>query len=249
MIPRTMWRIVLAVASFCVVAEKAAVIVGVTHPHPVFEGYALAAGAAVILYQSLASIIGGIVGDVQASRNKDAQKAVIACIRSIHELTGLDILSIGCSVYVASHRGLRRAPYLRRDVRFRLSDMPQESDVTWTAGKGAVGTAWKTKRVTHKDWTALAARYGNVEMTRAEFDRLKPSTTSGFTHMEFQTIAAKYAEILAVPIFGDGGCVGVVAVDLPVEGYAGNGKLLDNAAVKQIVGYCANVISNVFGHK
>lgn len=142
---------------------------------------------------------------------------------------------MGVSVFVPKRRWLIGPMRLVRPSRFRLSDAPQASSVTWSAGKGCIGVSFRDKRAVYCHWAPLARRYGGKPVTESEFHAIPADKRWNFTREEFLGIVAKYAEILAVPIMSeDGGKIrGVVAIDRPYKA-GDNRKLLDNEDVRGI---------------
>jgi hypothetical protein len=185
------------------------------------------ATAGVVAVGALATNVIGIFKAATEGPRFDAQariyQASVAAAAFTTRLTGIDILTMGVSVFkVKRHLAVRRSwcfLYLRQELhrveRVRLSDLPQPTTVTWGSGKGAIGRCLATRRWQHKDWSPVVARFAGAEPTADEFDQLPEDDRSGFTYDEFVGIVHKYAEVIAVPIMSVGGSsiVGVLAID------------------------------------
>lgn len=190
---------------------------------------------AIAIVVAVGSFVTNFLGSVRAAtaaRREGArqriQKACIAAAALTHDITGLDILSIGVSVFRAKRRPAMRLAwwpfYLRvhhldRVERFRLKDTPQPSTVAWLAGKGAIGKCLETRRRVHKNWSPIVVRFQDNPPTQDQFAQLPEGDRDGFTFDEFIGIMDKYAEILALPIMsvGGGAIVGVIAIDRPFD--------------------------------
>jgi hypothetical protein len=112
---------------------------------------------------------------------------------------------------------------LRRILRFRISDHPDESDVFWSKGKGAIGECWARGIPIPKDMRAIAAKFGNrIQATEADFLALTDAERCGFTFAEFIQTIGKYGEIYAMPIRAEhtGEPIGVLSIDCVTEAYA-----------------------------
>jgi hypothetical protein len=153
----------------------------------------------------------------RAVRDKDIEKALMALLITIAKGRDLRFEELGASVFVASRwdRFARRGRVpkrLKRIVRFRPADYPQQSGVAWTPGKGAVGEAWTKKKTAVRDWNAVARKWGEAELDQAGFETLPKSTRQGFTLDEFCSIVGKYSEIIAEPVWHTGKERSVIAV-------------------------------------
>lgn len=142
--------------------------------------------------------------------------------------TGIDMLTIGVSVFKVKRRIALRChiwPFrfrrvLHRVERFRMTDLPQPSTVTWDLGKDAIGRCLATRRWQYKNWSPVVAQFqGSSQPSTQDFEQLQDDDRSGFTYAEFVGIMDKYAEIFAVPIMSVGGSsiVGVLAIDRPYD--------------------------------
>lgn len=164
------------------------------------------------------------------------QKSAVGALAQISKDSGHDLMVLGVSVFAVRKKFTRvfyifpvRKPQLKRIERFRLTNSPQASTVKWVAGKGCIGEAWETRRQSYKDWRRIAEKYGEENLTKAQFDRLPAGTRSGFTYEEFRGIVDKYAEILAVPIMSVHGetVLGIISIDRP---------MIDSEDPQQILG-------------
>ncbi|KRD07782.1 hypothetical protein ASE48_10115 [Mycobacterium sp. Root265] len=114
---------------------------------------------------------------------------------------------------------------LVRIVRLRLSDSPNESNVRWTKGKGAIGVCWQSNVAVHHDRRADAATWGKNGQypSEAQFADLQDDQKRGMNREEFIQTIDKYGEILAVPMVTPhkGEQLGVLSVDCLATAYAG----------------------------
>jgi hypothetical protein len=182
------------------------------------------------------------------------QKASIGAAAVVHGITGLDMLTIGVSVFRARRRPalkcalwpfFMKVHHLERVERFRLTDIPQPSKVKWMAGKGAIGKCLETRRRVHKNWSPIVLRLQDHDvLTVDEYRQIPEADRDGFTYDEFVGIMDKYAEVLALPIMSAGGgeIVGVIAIDRPFDPERVT-PLLNNLKVRDAVETAAATIS------
>ncbi|PRY69506.1 hypothetical protein B0I08_102181 [Glaciihabitans tibetensis] len=246
------WRIFLAILAFGVIAQQALVTWGSLDPSPSFQGWALFIGGLLVLIESIAALFTSANAAAEQVRLKSAEKVVLASLKTISDSTGIDLLCLGGSVFLAKKTGLRQREFLHRELRYRLSDVPQPSDVEWVKGKGVVGSAWKDKHTVHKDLSAIADRYGASELNEASFLRLRADTRGGFTREEFHSIIGKYAEVLAVLIWNSAqtSVIGVYAIDVPMTAvHEKSGTLLNEHPIHEIASSCASLLGDVLQKK
>ncbi|MBC9819740.1 hypothetical protein [Terrabacter sp. MAHUQ-38] len=191
----------------------------------------------------------------KAARRDEAKMAVIGMLAKVAEDRGLPVLDLGASVFAIRNgprwtparlreRFDRTRPYLERTMRVRLADIPQASNVRWHKGKGAIGQCWEIDRPVHKYWLPIAKKQGAKDLTQAEFDDLREDVHMNLTLDEFRSIAAKYAEILAVPVKKpDGQIVGVLSVDLAARNrLVSQGPALKKPEVEELITTAAKFI-------
>ncbi|BCN82797.1 hypothetical protein RE0356_14380 [Prescottella equi] len=188
----------------------------------------------------------------------DVATSVMGTVNAISNDQNLKHGVVGGNVFVARKQFAirRRWPFVGRTTvlirppiwRIRYADGPQASMVEWTTDKGAVGAAYEARSAVYKDWSPIAKRYGRSNhLSRAQFDSLGEEEKSGFTYEEFLGIAAKYAEVLAVPIMSvDGGRVlGVISIDRPFkEDEEDSMQAFDTQSVEETVNGAAMAISS-----
>jgi hypothetical protein len=244
----------LALAALSVVVVKALVVLEVIPDKPWWEAGVLFFVGIVVFIQSIHSIVQNARKPSVEARQSRVHKAALATVRGIAGVTGLDPLALGVSVYVpeTKRRWFRKVTRLKRIERLRINDHPQKTDVTWVPHKGAVGEAWARKAVQHKDWTSIAKKYGDKELTDAGWNRVAKATASGFTRDEFTAIAGKYAEILALPIWNDTNTkvLGVLAIDIPMSVVDEKiGTCLNTDASKEIAANSTDTLSKILEKK
>lgn len=127
---------------------------------------------------------------------------------------------LGASIYLIPSLKSRlkwwRTPELERALRVRPAGYPQKSGVTWTSGKGNVGTCWAQGSTQYMNCFERAKTWSGNAPTVDEFNRLPEAERSGMTYNDFVRIADKYAEVIAEPIWdrrNEKKLVGVLSVD------------------------------------
>lgn len=247
-------HIVLAVMAFAVVVLKTLSITQLIPAQPILEATLLLLTGVVILIESILAAVRTARRPAVLAGEKRVEKTGLALLKTVADGTGIDILAIGVSVYIARPpRVFRWRPTkLDRILRLRLNDHPQPTAVTWIAGKGTIGLAWESKTLRHMDWTRIAKRYAGKTLTEQQFGALRAETRQGFTLEEFLAVVAKYAEILAVPIWDEPQkrCVGILAIDVPLDvSHANFGRALDSASIREVAATSASVLSAVVGKR
>jgi hypothetical protein len=164
-----------------------------------------------------------------AARARMYRPMFIALV-SVAEARSMQTFKFGVSVfrikpcwYLHWHVIPWRQERLVRLVRLRLSDNPNESEVVWTKGKGAIGECWANKVPVLHDRRRAAATFGRDHYpSEAEFAQLSSEERRGMTRSEFVETIDKYGEILAVPIVEQhsGKILGVLSIDCLAEAYA-----------------------------
>jgi hypothetical protein len=163
------------------------------------------------------------------------QKALVGVLIAISEDKNVRMTHLGSSIFVERRVGLLQRKQLVRRFRFRVTDHPQASDVTWAKGKGVVGTCWETGQPKHRYRRPVADKWAGKQLADGEWKKLPKETQSGFTREEFVSMVGKYAEVLAVPIKDDTGeLVGIVSIDLTVDAPKG-AKILNGRDVEVLV--------------
>ncbi len=240
---RYILRAAEAAWALVVVSQKGLVTAKVIESNATFEGWALTISGGIIFVESLLQIIREARGKADEKRRADATKAVLGCLRLIAPRAGIDIASIGASVFFKQ----RDDKKLAREFRYRLTDTPQASEVAWVAGKGTVGRAWDQRRQLHANLKPISERWG-PEITEAAFKGMKGETRAGFTYGEFRGIVGKYAEVLATPIVNsDGTYVGILSIDVPMTTTSTSlGTCLNNNEIKEFASNCAALLADVY---
>ncbi|MFT4281497.1 hypothetical protein [Microbacterium sp.] len=170
--------------------------------------------------------LGGIIGDAVkqrfAERKSLYDNALMTLLIELSRDQTARFEDLGGSVYrparwrrTVRHEDGTRSVRLKRVHRFRPSAFPLPSGITWTARTGAVGECWTSHRPVPKNWQAVAAKYQGP-VGAADFRRVSKETKNGFSLDEFNAIAHRYSEVLAVPVWDparDDKQVGVLSVD------------------------------------
>lgn len=249
---RLLLRIGAAVVAFAVVAIKSAVLAKVLPADPLLESWTLIVGAALVLLDSIGTIINGQRLKRSAKLDADVRRLLVGMLVALSETPtpSVDLTQLGASVFLVKRSRLPwRDDKLVRLVRFRLRDTPQPSDVEWVKGKGCIGKAWQDKKITHHEIRPIAAKYGSADLSQANFDRIAPRTQRGFTLPEFRNIIGKYAEVLAVPIQSDDDAtakvIGILSVDVPMTvAHPALGSILESTSAETVAATCASTIGH-----
>ncbi|ANC31547.1 hypothetical protein I598_2001 [Isoptericola dokdonensis DS-3] len=152
---------------------------------------------------------------------RDIQQLATQALQDVARYGNIDITKVGVCVWVpGTVKPFLWKPRLLRVVRFRLDTAAAKpSDVDWVMGKGTIGEAWRSRRLQHKDWRAIANRHPG-RLTDEQWTQIPTETKSGFTQEEFEEVRDKYAEVLAVPIVDSHSAnvfYGVLSIDLPMD--------------------------------
>ncbi len=243
-------RVVAAALALVLVVLKAAAQVGWISGDPTIEFWIIVAAGAVVFTESIRGAVQINRLPRRKHRQRQLEKAVLASLKSIAQVTHLDLTRLGGSVYtVRPHHVLWRTRQLRRVLRYRLDEYPQGSGVKWSEGKGVVGWAVRDRSPRHFDWRHIAAVWNGPGLdAAAAYAALSEEERMGFSFDEFRKLARKYAEGVAVPIISDNSerILGVFAVDLPfVPGPENSLCRLDAPQVIQIAVACAGLLRDV----
>ncbi|WP_144833032.1 hypothetical protein [Microbacterium sp. BH-3-3-3] len=193
---------------------------------------------------SLGNLIGDAVRDRFAVKRGKLDSAMMSMIIELCADGSLRFDDLGGSVYkpawlprfVRDSSG-EKVQRLKRVHRFRPSASSPPSGISWTARTGAVGECWSLRRPVYKDWHAVASRY-KEPLTATEFARVSKATRNGFSLDQFNVIASKYSELLAVPVYdpqNDAKLIGVVSVDRLFDPDVAYTKTLDASPKKRLV--------------
>lgn len=199
-------RIVAAVLALLLVVLKAATLAGWIAANPTVEFWIIVAAGLVVFVQSLRGAARLSRLPRQEQRQRQLEKAVLASLKSVSDVTHVDLTTIGGCVYaVRRHAWPFRHRRLRRLVRYRLSEYPQGSGIKWTDRKGVVGQSLRDVAPRHFNWRQIAADWNDPRnVPRTAYDALPQAERMGFPFEEFRKVARKYSEGLAVPIVSDG---------------------------------------------
>lgn len=250
----TSWRVLLAAVAFIVGTGKALVDLGVVNSQPGLGSLVIIGGAGIVLVDSVGRIIASNRQANAATIRVDMEKAVQSTLKTISDVTGLDVWSLGGSVFRPKKVGFLwwRSLELDRVARVRLSDSPQATSVKWVPTKGVVGQVWQERRGKYISWKAVAERYPAEELTPEAFATIREQTRSGFTFAEFRGIVEKYAEILGVPIWDSQQreVIGVLSIDVAMtDKHEKLGSCLGGQQARETAERGAAVLSNVIGKR
>jgi hypothetical protein len=182
---------------------------------PKFEPAVWAVSLVIIGGDNIGTLISRKFHSNQTAREKQIDKALMGLLISLAETQALRFEHLGASVYVSPwwDRSNKR---LKRVRRFRPAGYPLQSGISWTSVTGAVGECWTAHAVVHKDWSKIARKYHGVILDEAQFAKVSVATRHGFTCEQFNAIAGKYSEILAVPVWhgrNERRQIGVLTID------------------------------------
>jgi hypothetical protein len=219
---------IVAAAWVGLIAIVAALQAGGLVPElPKLEPFAWVFSLVIIGVDSAGSLVANKVRRNRASQQSRTEKALMGLVLNLSRQRVLRFEELSVSVFVPTRWSRVMRWLLRRDAddirlarfqQFRPAGFPAQSGVRFTPAKGVVGECWRGRKFVHKDLDAIAGRWGSVELTPEAFGRIKPTTRQGFSQEEFQTVAGKYLEIAAEPIWHptkDGKLVGVLSLDRP----------------------------------
>lgn len=248
-------RIVIIAYTAIVGLGAAAHALGLVTPLPQLEKWVWFVSLIVLGVENIATLVVRHFRTKRGKRSAALEDALAsALIQIVRENPALHLEELGANVYMYSRWDRwRRVDHeetrLNRVARLRPGRYPQQSGVAWIAGKGAVGVCWTMKKRIHRDWHALAEKYGSVELDQATFDAIPEVTRCGFTLTEFQAIVGKYSEVLAEPIWDPrktGVIMGVITID---RAYRQTNEVfmaqLDKRATHGSAGIAAGVVSRI----
>ncbi|MCU1668060.1 MAG: hypothetical protein JWP40_987 [Blastococcus sp.] len=184
-----------------------------------------------------------------AQRQEAIDRALNDAVLQISDLTNYSKWGVGVSAWEVRRAGRNRPERLERFGRRRFTDRPTPSEITWTRGKGVIGTCWQEQDEVHRDLRAACTRYPNGSVTPEKFKSVRPDLKLGMTLEEFRMMIGKYGEVLAVPIKNrNGKFLGCVAVDVPIEycvlPTAGTAQL-ERVQVKQVAAATAAILGRI----
>lgn len=245
---RGLLQISLAALTLWIGVHRGLAELEVFEPDPRFEPTALIFAGGLVFTETISGFVGDRRGRSWHLKKKRARKAVLACLSTIATSEGLDVTEIGGSVFLVRRRHWWvRVPELRRVIRYRLRDAPQQSDVVWSSGKGVIGRAWLERRAIHENLRTVSERYGGASISPEQFARVGPGARGAFTLAEFQSVVGKYAEVLGTPIWKNDQVIGVLSIDVPLSAdHPSSGTCLDSKAAKEVAATCADTLADLF---
>ncbi|WP_353113860.1 hypothetical protein [Microbacterium sp.] len=203
---------------------------------------------------SLGGIISEAVKNRFAAKSQKYDTALMSLLIELCRDGEVRFEDLGGSVYRAArwrrtvrHPDGSKGTRLVRVHRFRPSAYPAPSGITWTDKTGAVGECWSKHRPVPKNWHAVAAKY-QEPITATDFRGVSKATKNGFELEEFNAIAGKYSELLAVPVWDpahDDRQIGVLSVDrLYTEGDSFK-AVLNLAASQRLISATSATIGSI----
>lgn len=192
---------------------------------------------------TFADKIVSIEGEKSALERETARTRVnnvlAALIVELWEETEVNPKHLGVSVFTS--RGSSASLRLARVVRYRISNDPQATKVSWRSNKGAVGTCWSTHNAIHRDWHKQLKQW-KPDLTEGDYASIPRADRDGFTYQEFQRIGGKYSEVMAFPVLSEGGAMlGVISVDIAAKAGLSTRVLTDH--LEGIVAATCNMIA------
>lgn len=91
-------------------------------------------------------------------------------------------------------------PPMWRAVRIRMDTEDQPTDIAWRRDVGVLGKCWRDRKSVYLD---LVAHWGPVPMSEQAFGALPGDGQYGLTYQQYLSVAAKYASVLAIPVYED----------------------------------------------
>lgn len=179
---------------------------GMIAPNPTVAFWIVVAAGLVVFVQTVRGAARLNRLPRQQQHQRQLEKAVLASLKSISDVTHIDLTEIGGCVYTVRRRLWPFRPRrLRRVARYRLNEHPQGSGIQWSDRRGVVGQAMRDVAPRHFDWREVAAAWNRPENVPWEAHASLPEAARrGFSYDEFRKVARKYSEGLAVPIVSDG---------------------------------------------
>jgi hypothetical protein len=253
------YRVLFALAGLAVVVINALIERKIVDWNPLIAVYVASAVGAIAVADNLAQLKFKYDAQERNAARSRMHKPVISGLVSITKARPVDFEQLGVSVFGIRREWVRKYKVvplylerLHRSLRFRLSDYPSESPVSWTKDKGAIGECWEKGIAVRHDRRAAAAAFGDPSVaTEAMFATLTPEQRSGFTFAEFVETIEKYGEILAVPVRAkhSGELIGILSIDCVADAYAGHGAptILEGDDIKVFARRAANLIRDDVG--
>ena len=201
-----------------VVGLQAAEIVPRT---PKLEATVWVVSLAIIGVDNVGTLIVRRLRRGRTQRQSALEKALMGMLVLMSATEQVRFEQLGASVYVPSRlnwiRRRRQKPeQLKRILRYRPSQTPQQSGIQWTSATGVVGACWTHQAKQYKNTYAIAAKYNGAMVLEEQFKGMPKVTRGGFTREQFNAIAGKYSEIHAEPIWHpqrERKLIGVMTID------------------------------------
>lgn len=147
-------------------------------------------------------------------RLRPARRQVLTCLAAafdaILQTSIFRATDFGVSAF-SVHKGPLGDEFLQRVGNVRLAQLPSSSGVIWTPGKGVIGGSWKEDSIVICNLAAHHAPYRTAE----DWSSAPAEVQMGLTWDEAQSLAARYAGVIAVPYHRPNGTVGgIVTLDV-----------------------------------
>jgi hypothetical protein len=254
----TVGRVVMAILATVAVVISVLQSEGIVPANKTLANIVTYGSLVIIALDNVVTLIRRSARDRRLKKEQDIAAAAMALLLDVCKKPELRFEKLGVCVYVAENKwkwswtnplSFFRETELVRVHRFRPSGYPQQSGVTWRSGKGVVGQAWQDQRTTYRNWQSIAARWADADISEPAFERIPKGTRSGFTRSDFVSIAGKYAEIVAEPIWDkrvNNKCIGVVALDRQYEAdVTFSGNPLNHADTRSFLSTTAALLGTV----
>ena len=149
---------------------------------PKVEAFVWVVSLSIIALDNVGTLVSRRIHSRRTQREEKLDQAAMSLAIALAQTQAVRFEELGICIYVETRWSKvfgRSRPQegLKRIRRFRPAGYPQQSGVTWTSAKGTVGECWTNKTVVHKDWSAIARRWGGAAMNDdAGFKRIPEAT-------------------------------------------------------------------------
>lgn len=208
---------------------------------------------------SLAGIVFGAIGvdsfrrsvrrfraHSESSQRLQIRDILMSLLATLADTTPALAADLGAGLYIEQQRFRQPRSALKRAVRVRLIDSIPDSGISFTPGKGAVGSCWQTRREQFHDWSPVNRAHAGAPPERSQWQKhVSTKSRFGFEYDEWMRLLGRHAEVAAVPITDSSGkLVGVLAVDRAwEEDGVDSPPLFKHREVKKTLGLTAKLLA------
>lgn len=217
---------------------------------------------AIIAVESVGTLISRKVHKDRRKLDDDIESTLMSILITLCKTRQVRFEELGACVFIPKRRSfwawLRRDEHhaLRRTYRHRPAGFPPPSGVGWTKLSGTVGQCWTQRKTKYWDGVAIAKRHTPESisaLTEDSYVRIASDTRQGFTLEQFQSIAGKYSEVIATPIWDarkEREMIGVLTVDRAyVAGDDGYKSFLNSERTRETVEIAARQLGTQLRNK